>query len=95
MAVQSHPTSGFRDELNHLSERINDLERKPIDTGGGGSNNGGMEARVAKLEAIAEASDKRLTQIEGDLRELFRVAIGGFVLTWAGIIGLGLLILNK
>jgi hypothetical protein len=87
MTTANHPTSSF-------AYRLEKIESK-LDGGGGGSNNGGMEARVAKLEAIAEASDRRLTQIEGDLRELFRLTLGGFILTWGGIIALGLLILNK
>lgn len=42
--------------------------RPPIAPGGGGGDNGGMNERIARLEAIAESTDRRLTTIEGDLR---------------------------
>jgi len=41
-----------------------------FDIPGGGDNSGGMEARIARLEAFAESTDKRLGLIEQDLRAL-------------------------
>ena len=38
-----------------------------FDKGGGGGDDGGMEARIAKLESIAQSTDARLTGIERDL----------------------------
>jgi hypothetical protein len=62
---------------------------------GGGGSSGDMGPRVAKLEAMAEAADKRLGRIEDDLRSFMRWGIaafvGGFVLTWAGLLGLAAL----
>jgi hypothetical protein len=57
--------------------------------------------RVAKLEALAESTDKRLDSMQTDIRELrgshrsdFRITwggiIAGFIITWAGIIWLGI-----
>ncbi len=55
-----------------------------------GSSSGGsdshMEARVAKLEAFAESTDRRLGQIEGDIRSLIKYGVGAFVITWTGLI---------
>lgn len=61
-----------------------------IDRGRPGGNDGGMEARVAKLEALAESTDRRLSQIEGDLRSMLRWGMAAFILTWGGIIALGI-----
>jgi len=38
-----------------------------VDRSGGGGDDGGMEARVAKLEALAEKTGERLTGIEKDV----------------------------
>lgn len=54
---------------------------------GGGGYDGGMEARVAKLEALAEATDKRLSLIESDVRDLRRIMDRDFRLTWGLILG--------
>ena len=47
-----------------------------------------MEARIAKLEAVTEATDKRLSLIESDIRDLGKKLDTHFYITWAGIIGL-------
>lgn len=38
--------------------------RVPVDRSGGGGDNGGMEARVAKLEGFAQDTRDRLARIE-------------------------------
>lgn len=48
-----------------------------------------MEARVAKLEALAESTDKRLTTVEQDLRDIRKDMRADFRVTWAGLMALG------
>jgi len=88
--IREHPAS-----LEWLSRRVAELERSPVDGGGGGSDNGGMEARVARLEASAQHIERDISEIKGDQRSMLRwglsVFAGGFVLTWAGLIALALL----
>lgn len=38
--------------------------------GGGGGNNGGMEARIAKLEAASEHVVRELSELRQDIREV-------------------------
>jgi len=82
MAVQSHP---IRDMLDRLDSRISHLESQPIDTGGGGSNNGGMEARVAKLESAVEYIQRDIGEIKTDLKSL-REKVDSHLLILAGMI---------
>jgi hypothetical protein len=49
-----------------------------------------MEARVAKLEALAETTDKRLSLVEQDIREFRRDMRSDFKVTWAGIFAVAL-----
>ncbi len=55
-----------------------------------------MEVRIAKLEASVEHIEKDVTEIKGDLRSLLRWGLSifgsGFILTWAGLIGLAFII---
>lgn len=60
-----------------------------------------MEPRIAKLEALAEATkermdrlDGRMDRLDGDMRTLLKVMIGGFVLTWSAF-AIGFLSLNS
>jgi hypothetical protein len=39
----------------------------PVDQGGGGGDNSGMESRIAKLESIAEKTSDRLGLLEKDV----------------------------
>ena len=64
-----------------------------LNTKSGGPTDGGhMESRVAKLEAIAEAIDKRIGLIETDIRALGKKLDIHFYITWGGLIGLAGLI---
>jgi hypothetical protein len=49
-----------------------------------------LDARIAKLEAVTEATDKRLTLIELDIRAIGNKLDTHFYITWAGIIGLAI-----
>lgn len=49
-----------------------------------------MEARMAKLEAVTESIDKRLTSVESDVREIRRDMRADFRLTWGGMIFIAL-----
>ena len=52
-------------------ELVTDKNRERLagrfDGDGGGGNNGDMEARIAKLEALAEKTSERLAAIEKDM----------------------------
>lgn len=45
-----------------------------------------METRIARLEVIAESTDKRLGLIETDLRGIASKLDTHFYITWGGII---------
>lgn len=44
--------------------------RYSVDNTGNGGNPPGMEARIARLEVFAESSDRRLSLIEQDIRQM-------------------------
>ncbi|MBI2236077.1 MAG: hypothetical protein HYU60_03835 [Magnetospirillum sp.] len=66
-------------KLAEATKRVEQLE-----SGGGGGHHGGMEARIAKLEALTETAGKRLDRIEQDLRMVLAALALGF-LTLAGM----------
>lgn len=51
-----------------------------------------LTARVAKLEAVTEGIDKRLSLIEIDIRAIGKKLDTHFYITWGGIIGLGVML---
>lgn len=70
-----------------------------VDTGGPGDNDGGMEARVAKLEAAMEFVQRDIAQLKQDVRELrsdilgirttdFRLLFGAIIAVALGLAGL-------
>lgn len=72
-----------------------------LENGDGGGHDGGMEARIAKLEAAAEFTSKRLDGIEkridrvdADLRMMLGGLVGGFLLL-AGMLIAGYLKLDE
>ncbi|MCO5129770.1 MAG: hypothetical protein M9932_04305 [Xanthobacteraceae bacterium] len=63
--------------------------------GGGGGTSGGMEARVAKLEATLEHIGREMSDIKVDVRTLrdnartdFRVLFGAIIAVALGLAGL-------
>jgi hypothetical protein len=62
---------------------------------GGGGTSGGMEARVAKLEAGIEFIGREITEIKNDVRSLrdnartdFRVLFGAIIVAALGLAGI-------
>lgn len=60
--------------------------RIPIDNSGGGGNDGGMEPRIARLEAAAEYIQRDIADIKHDVREIRSSMRADFLVTWGGII---------
>lgn len=67
----------------------------PIDSSGGPPNDGGMEARVAKLETNVENIVEVLRDLRQDTREIrnhqerdFRILFGVIITTTIGLAGL-------
>lgn len=77
------------DEIFHELQRAVDAE-PPIAKRGGGGNNGGMEARIAKLEATVEHINRDLSEIKADLkdarRDITSIRTTDFRLTFGAII---------
>lgn len=73
-----------------LEAAITNLER--FDDHGGGGNNGGMEARVAKLEASVEHIQQDLAELKTDTRAIrdkvdnHFLILGGMII--AAVLGL-------
>lgn len=55
-------------------------------TGGSGSGGGGVEARIAKLEASVEHIQGDIGEIKHDYRHILYGGIGAFILTWGGLL---------
>jgi hypothetical protein len=79
--------SKITERLDRLGDRA---PRDPFDNGGSGGDDGGMEARVAKLEATVEHIQRDLTDIKQDVREIRSSMSTDFRLTWGGLIALAL-----
>lgn len=66
-----------------------------LPSGGDGGDNDGMEARVAKLEALSETVARELGDLKTDMRELrrdartdFRTLFGALIAVALGLAGL-------
>ena len=79
--------------MQRVSKRLDELEGSDFGGGGarGGSSGGGIEARIARLEAHLEHMQDDVKEIKGELKTLLWAGITGFAVTWGGIIGLALL----
>jgi hypothetical protein len=64
----------LRKQISEFEQKIASLSR--LQSGGGGGTSGGMEPRVAKLEASVENIQRDIADIKTDVRE-FRNGIGG------------------
>ena len=62
----------------------------PVADGGGGGDNGGREARIAKLEASASHLERDVSELRADVREIKRDQRADFRTTWAAIIAVAL-----
>lgn len=67
----------------------------PFDRARGGGDDGGMEARVAKLEAAVEHIEKDIRDIKQDVREMrsdmrsdFRLHFGALIAVAIGLAGM-------
>ena len=91
-------TSSINSKIVELKSRnrrvVEEMEAHPVnaplDGGGDGPQTPGMEARLAKLEAIAESQDRRMALLEQDIREVRRDLRGDFRLTWGGLFAVAL-----
>ncbi|MBA4707539.1 hypothetical protein [Aquitalea aquatica] len=63
MALSDRELSDF---VNRTQRKFDEKRQshKPVDGGGGGGHNDGMEARVAKLEALAETTRDKIAGVE-------------------------------
>lgn len=84
----------FKREINRLAE---ELER--LATNGGGGDNGGMEARIAKLESSVEFMQRDIGEVKTDLKEIrrditsvrttdFRLLFGAIIAVAIGLAGI-------
>lgn len=86
----------FTSRLEALGRRV---EGSAVDGRGGGGDDGGMEARIAKLEAQVENLRSDVAEVKGDVRELrrdvagirttdFRLIFGAIIAVALGLAGL-------
>jgi hypothetical protein len=68
---------------------------QPIDPTGGGGDDGGMEARIAKLEAAVSHIERDVSELRQDVREIkrdqradFRLMFGAIIAVALGLAGL-------
>lgn len=75
--------------MSNLREMKN--YRPPVfDSGNGGGDDGGMEARIAKLEASMSHIERDIGELRSDVRELKRDQRADFRLTFGALIGVAL-----
>jgi hypothetical protein len=72
---------------------------RSVDTGGGGGDDGGMEARIAKLEAAQEFIQRDVKELKDDVRAVrtditairttdFRLLFGAIIAVALGLAGM-------
>lgn len=75
-------------KMQEISEK---LDRLPLEMGGGGNHTGGMEARIAKLEAHVEHIREDIAGIRDALRDLkvdFKIVWAAIFASTLGLAGL-------
>lgn len=78
MPAKIHPFStSIRENRPRANFASGDDRGDVVDFQGGDGNDSDMEARIAKLEALAESTDKRLSNIEIDIRDMRKEASAG------------------
>lgn len=84
-----------KDGLNVIPGPWGEPSTPTLKSGDGGGTFGGMEARVAKLEALSEAVARDLADLKSDVRELrrdartdFRTLFGALIAVALGLAGL-------
>lgn len=84
-----HPR--FEDRLNTLLRQSRE-DKGPIDKGGGPPHDGGMEARVAKLELAVEYIQRDIAELKEDVRAIrttdFRLLFGAIIFVALGLAGI-------
>jgi hypothetical protein len=91
MANNDPPKTSVIDAI----ERFQIRSRERLNFGSGGGTSGGMEARLAKVEAALEHIGREMTDIKGDVRTLrdnartdFRILFGAVIAVAIGLAGL-------
>lgn len=87
---------GLIDELQKRQIAIEEkFEPQQFDKGGGPPHDGGMEARVAKLESAVEYIQRDIAEVKADLKDIkkdartdFRVLFGAVIAVALGLAGL-------
>lgn len=86
MSVQTKPDF---DALRLVADNTRPRARR-IDGGAGSGDDGGMEARIAKLEAAVQHIERDLGEIKSDVREIRRDARADFRLQFGATIAVAL-----
>lgn len=83
----------INDRLRAVRDRV--AKRGDFDSGDGGGDDGGMEARVAKLEAAIAHVQADVNELKGDVRGIrsdmrgdFRLLFGALIAAALGLAGL-------
>lgn len=78
-------------DFSQIQQQIDDM-KKSFTKGGGGGDNGDMEARIAKLESTVEYVQRDISEIKADIKDIrttmrsdFKWLLGVYA---AGILGL-------
>lgn len=92
----------FERKAKHALEvatMITSFKDQQLHSSGGGGDNGGMESRVAKLEAASEYIQRDISDIKADIKEMrgeiaavrttdFRILFGAIIAVALGLAGI-------
>ena len=62
--------SNFTEYRKRVSQTLAQHRQNPLAFSGGDGSSGDMEARISRLEAFAESTDRRVGAVEADVRDL-------------------------